>query len=121
MLTAVLARRPPGRLPAAAGFLALALAVMFLLAPASRWGYFVYPLGIWAWLGLARRGASTAAGPLPALPGGPPSRPRSVPPSRPRRPPGAALAGPRACRLTGRRTPAGRNAQRAGTLTTIAS
>ena len=88
VLTAVLARRPPGQLPAAAAFLALALAVMFLLAPASRWGYFVYPLGIWAWLGLARRDASAAAGPLPASPGGPPSRPRSVSPSRPRRLPG---------------------------------
>lgn len=31
-------------------YLVLALAVMFTLAPATRWGYFVYPLTIGAWL-----------------------------------------------------------------------
>jgi len=57
VLAGVLLRRPPRTLPGAAGFLALALTVMFVLAPASRWGYFVYPLGIWAWLALARMSA----------------------------------------------------------------
>ena len=34
--------------------LALALAVMFTLAPATRWGYFVYPLGLIGWMVLTR-------------------------------------------------------------------
>ncbi len=39
----------------AAGWrLALGLALLFLLAPASRVGYFVYPLGLAAWLLLSR-------------------------------------------------------------------
>jgi hypothetical protein len=33
---------------------------MFTLAPATRFGYFMYPLGLWAWLAVsqltARRG-----------------------------------------------------------------
>ena len=46
--------RPPRDARAAAWRLALGLAVMFTLAPATRWGYFVYPIGIVAWLLLTR-------------------------------------------------------------------
>ena len=46
---------PPRTLPAAAWFLIAGLTLMFSLAPASRWGYFVYPVGIYAWLWLAGR------------------------------------------------------------------
>jgi hypothetical protein len=28
---------------------------MFILAPATRWGYFAYPLGVLGWLGLTGR------------------------------------------------------------------
>ena len=56
VLVAVLVRRPPRTLAAAGWFLVLALTVMFALAPATRWGYFVYPLGIGAWLVLGRAG-----------------------------------------------------------------
>jgi hypothetical protein len=42
--------RPPATSTAAAIRLALGLALMFALAPAPRWGYFVYPAGLWAWL-----------------------------------------------------------------------
>ena len=56
VLAAVLVRRPPRTLAAAGWFLVLALTVMFALAPATRWGYFVYPLGIGAWLVLSRAG-----------------------------------------------------------------
>ena len=28
---------------------------MFTLAPATRWGYFVYPLGLLGWLALTQR------------------------------------------------------------------
>jgi hypothetical protein len=38
---------------------------MFTLAPATRWGYFAYPLGLLGWLGLTGRDRA-AAGRLPA-------------------------------------------------------
>ena len=46
--------RPPADGRAAAWRLALGLAVMFTLAPATRWGYFVYPLGLIGWMVLTR-------------------------------------------------------------------
>ena len=52
--------RPPAGARAAAWRLALGLAVMFTLAPATRWGYFVYPLGLVGWMVLNR---PPAAGP----------------------------------------------------------
>jgi hypothetical protein len=57
---------PPRGLPAAAAFLVTGLTLMFSLAPASRWGYFVYPIGIYAWLWLAGR-----TGARPRAPAGP--------------------------------------------------
>jgi len=42
--------RPPADTRAAAWRLAVGLALMFTLAPATRWGYFVYPIGLVAWL-----------------------------------------------------------------------
>ncbi|MGH3251318.1 MAG: hypothetical protein ACRDOI_34635 [Trebonia sp.] len=51
-LGVLLATRPPRTAVAAAGYLALALTALFTLAPATRWGYFVYPaaIGCWLWL-----------------------------------------------------------------------
>jgi len=46
--------RPPDGPRAAAWRLALGLTVMFTLAPATRWGYFVYPIGLVAWMFLSR-------------------------------------------------------------------
>jgi hypothetical protein len=46
--------RPPADARDAAWRLALGLAVMFTLAPATRWGYFVYPIGLVGWLLLTR-------------------------------------------------------------------
>jgi hypothetical protein len=46
--------RPPGDAHGAGWRLALGLALLFVLAPASRVGYFVYPLGLAAWLLPAR-------------------------------------------------------------------
>jgi Glycosyltransferase family 87 len=46
--------RPPRDARGAGWRLALGLALLFVLAPASRVGYFVYPLGLAAWLLLAR-------------------------------------------------------------------
>ena len=52
--------RPPADAPAAAWRIALGLAVMFTLAPATRWGYFVYPIGLLGWLVLTRPPAADA-------------------------------------------------------------
>jgi VIT1/CCC1 family predicted Fe2+/Mn2+ transporter len=41
--------------------LALGLAVMFTLAPATRWGYFVYPIGLVGWMVLTRPPSADAA------------------------------------------------------------
>ena len=53
--------RPPADARAAAWRLAVAFAVIFTLAPATRWGYFVYPIGLVAWLVLTRTPAARAA------------------------------------------------------------
>jgi hypothetical protein len=45
--------RPPATLAAACRALAIGLTLMFMLAPASRWGYFVYPAGLLGWLWLS--------------------------------------------------------------------
>jgi len=50
--------RPPRDTRAAAWRLAIGLTAMFTLAPATRWGYFVYPIGIIAWLLLTRQPAA---------------------------------------------------------------
>jgi hypothetical protein len=54
--------RPPAGVRDAAWRLALGLAVMFALAPATRWGYFVYPIGLVGWLILTRPPAAAAPG-----------------------------------------------------------
>jgi phosphatidylinositol alpha-1,6-mannosyltransferase len=56
---------PPRNAVSAAGYLALALTMLFLLAPATRWGYFIYPASIGCWLGLSG-----------LVPGGPSGSPR---------------------------------------------
>ncbi len=83
--------RPPTDARAAAWRLALGLAVMFTLAPATRWGYFVYPIGLVGWLVLTRPPAAEAVPPGrptggTVRPGGRQSRPgaAAVRPSRPR-------------------------------------
>jgi hypothetical protein len=68
--------RPPRHVPAAAVRLIVAMTLMFLLAPATRFGYFIYPGGILAWLIVSAFGqrARQAAGDigLPSVrPGGP--------------------------------------------------
>jgi hypothetical protein len=52
-LGVLLVVRPPRNPVSAAGYLALALTTLFVLAPATRWGYFIYPVGIGCWLGLS--------------------------------------------------------------------
>lgn len=55
--------RPPADGPASARRLALGLALMFALSPATRFGYFAYPIGLCGWLA-AGRGASRDPGRL---------------------------------------------------------
>jgi hypothetical protein len=55
----LLVRRPADS-RAAAWRLAVGLALMFTLAPATRWGYFAYPLGLLGWLGLTGRDRAVA-------------------------------------------------------------
>ncbi|HZR50684.1 MAG TPA: glycosyltransferase family 87 protein [Streptosporangiaceae bacterium] len=53
--------RPPADTRAVALRIALGLAVMFTLAPATRYGYFVYPIGLIGWLALTRQAPSRAS------------------------------------------------------------
>jgi hypothetical protein len=53
--------RPPRDVRAAAWRLAIGLALMFLLGPQVRFGYFIYPLGLIGWLALITVAAPTAA------------------------------------------------------------
>jgi hypothetical protein len=64
-----LAIRPPRTVMSATWRLVIGLSLMFVLAPATRFGYFVYPVGLVAWLGiswlsLSPRGEPSRAGPL---------------------------------------------------------
>lgn len=45
--------RPPRTVPAATWRLIIGLSLMFVLAPATRFGYFLYPAGLLAWLGIS--------------------------------------------------------------------
>ena len=62
--------RPPRTVRAAVWRLIIAVTAMFVLAPATRFGYFVYPVGLLAWLEVSRMGAEPALEELP----GPPDR-----------------------------------------------
>jgi hypothetical protein len=53
--------RPPRDVPAATWRLIIGLTLMFTLAPATRFGYFLYPLGLLAWLLIAIAGRRRAA------------------------------------------------------------
>ena len=58
--------RPPRDVPAAAWRLAVGLALIFLLGPDVRFGYFIYPLGLIGWLALTATTGETQAGPTGA-------------------------------------------------------
>ena len=59
-VVASLAFRPPRSVPEATWRLIIALTAMFVLAPATRFGYFVYPVGLFAWLEASRMGQEPA-------------------------------------------------------------
>lgn len=71
--------RPPRTVPAATRRLAIGLALMITLAPATRFGYLVYPAGLLIWLAIWRRGSAREIGEirLPSrIPVGEPRLPR---------------------------------------------
>jgi hypothetical protein len=51
--------RPPADARGTALRIAIGLTVMFTLAPATRWGYFVYPIGLIGWLALTGQGSQS--------------------------------------------------------------
>ena len=54
--------RPPRSVPSAAVRLVIGLSLLFVLAPATRFGYFIYPGGILAWLLVSYAGQRTRTG-----------------------------------------------------------
>jgi hypothetical protein len=62
--------RPPRDVPSATWRLVIGLTLMFLLAPATRFGYFIYPAALLIWLQVSllanKRSGSGPAGPEPA-------------------------------------------------------
>jgi hypothetical protein len=52
-IIASLAIRPPRTIPSVTWRIAIGLSLLFVLAPATRFGYFLYPLGLLAWLGIS--------------------------------------------------------------------
>jgi hypothetical protein len=65
--------RPPRDVPAATVRLVVGLSAMFVLAPSTRFGYFIYPAAMVLWLLVAKAGRKTAdpdseEGPAPGPP-----------------------------------------------------
>jgi hypothetical protein len=52
-IAVTLAVRPPASSQAAAMLVAISLALLFALSPATRFGYFAYPIGLCGWMILA--------------------------------------------------------------------
>jgi 4-amino-4-deoxy-L-arabinose transferase-like glycosyltransferase len=70
-IAASLAVRPPKTVPAAVWRLAIGLSLMFLLAPATRFGYFIYPASLLLWLEVSRLGMRQSAAHSPPAGGDP--------------------------------------------------
>ncbi len=60
--------RPPRDVPAAVWRLVLGLSLMFVLAPSTRFGYFIYPATLVIWLLVTRAGRRGNARPAPPPP-----------------------------------------------------
>ena len=58
--------RPPKDVPAATVRLVIGLSAMFVLAPSTRFGYFIYPAALVLWLLVAQAGRKAAA-PAPVV------------------------------------------------------
>jgi Glycosyltransferase family 87 len=85
-----LVMRPPRTVRAATWWLIVALLLMFTLAPSTRFGYYIYPLGLWIWMCVAqpKPAQPKSAGPKPARPRPAQAEPAQAEPAR------AKTAGP---------------------------
>ena len=80
-LVASLVTAPPRSPAEAAKRVALGLTALFALSPATRFGYFCYPLALYGWAALAGVGAHTAGPDTPAQTSrASPGRPARMPP-----------------------------------------
>jgi hypothetical protein len=83
-VAASLVLRPPRNAQAAAARLALALAILFALAPNARFGYFAYPAALLGWAALTpaapvpRAAGRVTTGPFGIMDGGQPAAARGV-------------------------------------------
>jgi len=59
--------RPPRDVPAATMRLVIGLSAMFVLAPSTRFGYFIYPVAMVLWLLVSQAGRQTANQPEPEV------------------------------------------------------
>jgi hypothetical protein len=60
--------RPPKDVPAAVIRLVIGLSLLFILAPSTRFGYFIYPLALVLWLVVTMAGRRARAAQSPAAP-----------------------------------------------------
>ncbi len=65
-IAASLVIRPPKTVPSAVWRLIIGLALMFTLAPATRFGYFIYPAALLLWLEVSRFGLARSSAGDPA-------------------------------------------------------
>ena len=75
--------RPPRTVPRAVVLLAAAMTVMFVLAPSTRFGYFIYPATLAVWLAAVVAGRRWQEMPVSPGPGVPPARSRTTGPTTP--------------------------------------
>lgn len=75
--------RPPRSVPRAVALLAGAMTLMFVLAPSTRFGYFIYPATLAIWLAAVRAGRLAAGRAASRDPGEPPASPRTTRPTTP--------------------------------------
>ena len=59
--------RPPRDVPAATVRLVIGLSAMFILAPSTRFGYFIYPAALVLWLLASQSGRALAERPVPEV------------------------------------------------------
>ena len=67
-IAASLVIRPPRDVPAATMRLVIGLSAMFVLAPSTRFGYFIYPAALVLWVLVAQAGLNAAAPLAPDIP-----------------------------------------------------
>ncbi len=71
--------RPPKTVPAAVWRLIIGLTLMFTLAPATRFGYFIYPASLFLWLEVSRLGLRQSAADASPAGSDPPGRVAAAP------------------------------------------